>query len=255
MSKKKEAVDAQITEMLEEIELQNSEEKEVRRLDDERYEFSGVEFQLIENYQDAFDLEMMEHRYTDYLLKFDYIVGDISYEKLRLRGFFTDSRKSVPLDMKISNLEDYLTEYCSFGSPYFVFERVEKKEEDPEPYFKPRRSRRSNKQRRSRRNRSEAQQEKSRKQNKNRGRRKPKQEKTEDKKQGRPTNKQNKKEQATKQTKKNKSAKSTKPRKFQVVKKEEASTKNKKTKQKSNRSEEQEDKRKNITFKIRNKKD
>lgn len=251
MTKKKEAVNAQITEMLEEIELQNSEKKEVRKLDDERYELSGVEFQLIENYQDAFDLEMMEHRYTDYLLKFDYIVGDISYEKLRLRGFFTDSRKNVLLDMKISNLEDYLTEYCSFGCPYFVFERVEKKKEDPEPYFKPRRSRRSNKQRRNRRNRSEKQQDRPRKQNKNRGRRKPKQEKLQDKKQGRPANKQKKNE----QTKQNKPTKSTKPRKFQVVKKENVTKNNKKAEQKMNSSEKQEDKRKNIAFKIRNKKD
>src|SRR5699024_8939045 len=94
------------------------------------------------------DIEMMEERFTDYLFKYDYIVGDIAYEKLRLRGFFEDSRKSVPIDMKISNLEDYLIEYCNFGAQYFVFERIEKKEEDPEPYFT--RSKKSNRGRRGR---------------------------------------------------------------------------------------------------------
>src|SRR5699024_10858488 len=83
-------------------------------------------------------------RYTDYLLKYDYIVGDISYEKLRLRGFYEDYRKGIPVDMKISNLEDYLVEYCSFGCQYFVFERIEKVESDPESYFKKKKTKQPN---------------------------------------------------------------------------------------------------------------
>lgn len=110
--------------------------KEIYRVDSTTFLFSNVEYKLIEDYKEAFDIDMLEERYTDYLLKYDYIVGDIAYEKLRLRGFFDDHRKGIPIDMKISNLEDYLVEFCNFGSKYFVFERVEKKEEDPESYFK-----------------------------------------------------------------------------------------------------------------------
>lgn len=116
-------------------------EQMIFRIDNDTFRFKDVEYKIIENHREAFDIEQMEHRFTDYLLKYDYIVGDIAYEKLRLRGFYEDHRKGVPIDMKISNLEDYLIEYCSFGCQYFVFERVEKKKEDPESYFK-----RSNKQ-------------------------------------------------------------------------------------------------------------
>lgn len=137
----KEVKEAVIEKALNDMDVLAKEEKEIFRVDTDTFLFSGVEYKLIEEHKDTFDLEMMEERYTDYLLKYDYIVGDIAYEKLRLRGFYEDHRKGVPIDMKISNLEDYLIEYCSFGAAYFVFERVEKKEEDPESYFK-----RSNKQ-------------------------------------------------------------------------------------------------------------
>lgn len=132
----KEVKEAVIEKALNDMDVLAKEEKEIFRVDTDTFLFSGVEYKLIEEYKDAFDLEMMEERYTDYLLKYDYIVGDIAYEKLRLRGFYEDHRKGVPIDMKISNLEDYLIEYCSFGAAYFVFERVDKKEEDPESYFK-----------------------------------------------------------------------------------------------------------------------
>lgn len=137
----KEVKEPVIEKALNDMDVLAKEEKEIFRVDTDTFLFSGEEYKLIEEYKDAFDLEIMEERYTDYLLKYDYIVGDIAYEKLRLRGFYEDYRKGVPIDMKISNLEDYLIEYCSFGAAYFVFERVDKKEEDPESYFK-----RSNKQ-------------------------------------------------------------------------------------------------------------
>src|SRR5699024_8915403 len=116
---------------LNEIDVLEKDDKEIYRVDSETFLFTKIEYKLIEDYKEAFDIDMMEERYTDYLLKYDYIVGDIAYEKLRLRGFYDDHRKGVPIDMKISNLEDYLVEFCNFGSSYFVFERLKKKKDDP----------------------------------------------------------------------------------------------------------------------------
>lgn len=128
----------ELEKVIDELDVLNPENKEVYRVNSEIIKLSNHDYRLIENYKDAFDLEQMEERYSDYLLKYDYIVGDIAFQKLRLRGFFEDYRKNVPIDMKISNLEDYLVEFCSFGSPYFVLERVNKKEENPDSYFKKR---------------------------------------------------------------------------------------------------------------------
>lgn len=125
----------ELDKVMEGMDILNPENDEVYRVDSDTVNLSNVNYKLIENYRDAFDLEQMKNRYSDYLLKYDYIVGDIAYQKLRLRGFFDNHRKGVPMDMKIAYLEDYLIEYCNFGSPYFVFERVDKKKEDPESYF------------------------------------------------------------------------------------------------------------------------
>jgi len=35
------------------------------------------EYELIENYKDGFDLEVVKNKYTDYFEPYDYIVGDI----------------------------------------------------------------------------------------------------------------------------------------------------------------------------------
>lgn len=107
--------------------LKEEEERVVKRLDSETLVLNNNKYKIIEDYREALDLELLEERYSDFLEKYDYIVGDISYDKLRLRGFYEDRNKKVPIDMRISNLEDYLLEYCSFGCKYFVLECLEPK--------------------------------------------------------------------------------------------------------------------------------
>ena len=69
----------------------------------------------------AFDVTAFNQRFSEVLTKFDYIVGDWSNEQLRLRGFYKDDRTEEKLE-KISRLQDYLLEYCSYGCAYFVLE-------------------------------------------------------------------------------------------------------------------------------------
>ena len=81
-------------------------------------------FELVENQNDAFDATVFGQRFSEVLTKFDYIVGDWSNEQLRLRGFYKDDRPVTDAE-KISRLEDYLLEYCSYGCAYFVLENAE----------------------------------------------------------------------------------------------------------------------------------
>lgn len=87
-----------------------------------------MNFELMENFRDAFDEEQFMGKYSEVLNKYDYIVGDIGYEKLRLAGFFRDNKKKVERDKKYSAIEDYLSEYCNFGCAYFVLRKVTKAE-------------------------------------------------------------------------------------------------------------------------------
>ena len=87
-----------------------------------------MHFEIIENYRDAFDEEQFREKYSEVLNKYDYIVGDIGYEKLRLAGFFRDDKAKVDRDKKFSAVQDYLYEYCNFGCAYFVLRKVTKSE-------------------------------------------------------------------------------------------------------------------------------
>lgn len=82
------------------------------------------EYAVVKNYREAFQIERLEERYSEILERYDYIVGDMGYDQLRLRGFFKSTNTKAPLEWRIDSLEDYLLEYCNFGCPYFVLERL-----------------------------------------------------------------------------------------------------------------------------------
>ena len=81
-------------------------------------------FEIIEDYRECFDETLFANRYADILDKYDYIVGDIGYEQLRLKGFYSDSNKKAELSKRFSTIQDYLLEYCNFGCPYFILKNV-----------------------------------------------------------------------------------------------------------------------------------
>lgn len=83
----------------------------------------GNTYQLIKENKNGWNPEMFRERYSDVLDRYDYIVGDWGYNQLRLKGFFKDHNAKGNKDASISNLQDYLNEYCNFGCAYFVVER------------------------------------------------------------------------------------------------------------------------------------
>lgn len=52
-------------------------------------------FELIEDYRECFDEELFASRYSDILDKYDFVVGDFGYDRLRLKGFYKDSNKKL----------------------------------------------------------------------------------------------------------------------------------------------------------------
>ena len=45
-------------------------------------------YEVIKNYREAFNEEEFLSKFTDYFYDYDYIVGDIAYNTLRLKGFY-----------------------------------------------------------------------------------------------------------------------------------------------------------------------
>lgn len=78
-------------------------------------------FKILKNYREAFDKELFEAKYFSEIYdRFDYIVGDISSEKLRLKGF--TKQKNDPKFYR--NIPIYLAESCNMNTAYFILERV-----------------------------------------------------------------------------------------------------------------------------------
>lgn len=100
----------------------------------------NIELDLLEDYKEAFNQTVFGQRFSPLMLKFDYIVGDWGNEQLRLKGFYKDD-KNVKSDLKISRLDDYLTEYCNFGCAYFVLANPNPQDLPAEEEDRPRRKR------------------------------------------------------------------------------------------------------------------
>ena len=86
------------------------------------------EYELIKNYNTGFDEELFKEKVTDYFYDYDYIVGDFSYDKLRLKGFYDEKNKNVTKTNNIKDLDKYIEEYCSYNARHFVLKKRKKSE-------------------------------------------------------------------------------------------------------------------------------
>ena len=69
---------------------------------------NGCEYELVKNYKNGFDLKLIEEKYTDYFDNFDYILGDFSYDKVRLKGFYESDNTLASEINSINNLQNYI---------------------------------------------------------------------------------------------------------------------------------------------------
>lgn len=77
-------------------------------------------YELVRNVRDAFNLEELEEKMTDYFDEFDYVLGDYAYSKLRLKGFNDKSNKHFKPINDYAKLDDYIKNNCAYGCKYFV---------------------------------------------------------------------------------------------------------------------------------------
>ena len=85
---------------------------------------NNKEYEIITNYKDAFNEEEFMNKCTDYFYDYDYIVGDIAYSKLRLKGFYDEKSKKVNKINNFKNLDNYLKKYCAVDCKYFVLKKL-----------------------------------------------------------------------------------------------------------------------------------
>lgn len=86
-------------------------------------ELNENKYKLVKNYRDAFDLDAVVEKATDYFNDYDYIFGDWAYGKVRLKGYYKDNNPKVTKINNINNLDDYIKNNCAYDCKYFLLEK------------------------------------------------------------------------------------------------------------------------------------
>lgn len=90
----------------------------------EKVKINEIEYEIIKNNKDGFDLEEVQSKLTDYFYPYTYVVGDWAYGKLRLKGFYDSNDKNCNKTNNINNLDKYLENNCAYGCRYFEIKKI-----------------------------------------------------------------------------------------------------------------------------------
>jgi len=96
-------------------------------------QIGGRTYELVHERKNAWNPEAFKERYSDVLDRYDYIIGDWGYDKLRLKGFFRENHPKASKDTAFSFMSDYINEYCNFGCAYFVLRKIPNPKRQSEP--------------------------------------------------------------------------------------------------------------------------
>lgn len=81
-------------------------------------------YQVMRNVKEALNVLELEEKLTDYFDNFDYIVGDISYGKLRLKGFNSRTNKNFKDINDVDKVEEYIENNCAYGCKWFMISEI-----------------------------------------------------------------------------------------------------------------------------------
>lgn len=88
---------------------------------------NDVEYELIKDYKNTFNEEEFISKYTEYFDDFDYILGDYSYSKLRLKGFCCKDNTHFNSINDYNDVDNYIKNYCSYNCGYYIVRKNDKK--------------------------------------------------------------------------------------------------------------------------------
>lgn len=91
----------------------------------ENIQFGNSKYILERNVHDCFNYQEVELLMTEYFFNFDYILGDYSYDKLRLKGFCQKKNAKFKDINDISNVDQYIDDYCGYKANYFLLKKVD----------------------------------------------------------------------------------------------------------------------------------
>ena len=85
---------------------------------------NNIEYEIIKDYKNGYIKEDTESKLTDYFDNYDYICGDWSYGKLRLKGFCSKENKNFNPINDYSKVDEYIKNNCAYDCKHFILKRV-----------------------------------------------------------------------------------------------------------------------------------
>ena len=89
-----------------------------------KIKINNVEYEVVREDNNCINIEELSEKITEYFDNFDYIFGDFSYDKVRLKGFNDSNNKHAKKINDIKYLDDYITNYCSLGAKVFLIKKL-----------------------------------------------------------------------------------------------------------------------------------
>lgn len=89
-----------------------------------KIEINGITYEVIRNDGNCLSKEDLSEKITEYFDEFDYIFGDFSYEKVRLKGYNESTNKKATKINDIKTLDDYIENYCNYGAKVFLIKKI-----------------------------------------------------------------------------------------------------------------------------------
>ena len=89
-----------------------------------KIKINNVEYEVVREDNNCINIEELSEKITEYFDNFDYIFGDFSYDKVRLKGFNDSNNKHAKKINDIKYLEDFITNYCSLGAKVFLIKKL-----------------------------------------------------------------------------------------------------------------------------------
>lgn len=86
-------------------------------------ELNNEKYEIIDNYKNSLNYDELCSLCTEHFLMYDYILGDYSYSKLRLKGFFHQNNKKKSDYNNILNYKSYILDYCATDCGYFLLKK------------------------------------------------------------------------------------------------------------------------------------
>ena len=92
-------------------------------------EVENIKYKIVKNYRDAINKEEFVNKFTSFFAQYDFIVGDIAYSKLRLKGFNNKDNKNFNKINDSKNIEKYIKENCAYDCRYYILEKIKNDQE------------------------------------------------------------------------------------------------------------------------------